>query len=39
MVKTITLTFVFIAVLGSAQTVTLKVIPPPPDVAAAPADA
>ena len=31
--------FVFVAVLASAQTVTLKAIPPPPDVAAPPSDA
>ena len=37
--KTATLAFVFIAALASAQTRTLKVLPPPADVAAAPADA
>ena len=39
MVKTMTLAFVFSAALASAQTRTLKVLPPPADVAAAPADA
>ena len=39
MVKPITLAFVFIAALASAQTRTLKVLPPPADVAAPPADA
>ncbi len=34
-----TLGFVLVAALGSAQTTTLKMIPPPPDVAAPPADA
>jgi peptidylprolyl isomerase len=34
-----TVGFLLISVLCSAQTRTLKVIPPPPDVAAAPADA
>jgi peptidylprolyl isomerase len=39
MAKSATLAFVFIAALASAQTRTLKVLPPPADVAAAPADA
>ena len=39
MAKTITLAFVLIAAFASAQTRTLKVLPPPSDVAAAPADA
>jgi peptidylprolyl isomerase len=39
MVKPTTLAFVFIAAFASAQTRTLKVLPPPADVAAAPADA
>jgi peptidylprolyl isomerase len=39
MVKATALAFVLIAALASAQTRTLKVIPPPADVAAAPADA
>ena len=39
MLKSSPLAFVFVAALASAQSTTLKVIPPPPDVAAAPADA
>ena len=39
MTNTTALAFVLIAALASAQTRTLKVIPPPADVAAAPADA
>ena len=37
--QTITLAFVLITAVASAQTRTIKVLPPPPDVAAAPADA
>jgi FKBP-type peptidyl-prolyl cis-trans isomerase len=39
MTNTTTLAFVLIAALASAQTTTIKVIPPPADVAAPPADA
>jgi FKBP-type peptidyl-prolyl cis-trans isomerase len=39
MLKAVTLALVLAATIASAQTRTLKVIPPPPDVAAAPADA
>jgi FKBP-type peptidyl-prolyl cis-trans isomerase len=39
MTKTTTLAFVFIAALASAQTTTLRVIPPPADVAAPSPDA
>jgi FKBP-type peptidyl-prolyl cis-trans isomerase len=39
MINTMTWAFVFSAALASAQTRTLKVLPPPADVAAAPADA
>jgi peptidylprolyl isomerase len=39
MLKTSSLAFALVATLASAQTTTLKVIPPPSDVAAPPADA
>jgi FKBP-type peptidyl-prolyl cis-trans isomerase len=39
MFKSVSLPLVFVAAVASAQTTTLKVIPPPADVAAAPADA
>ena len=39
MFKSVSLPLVFVAAVASAQTTTLKVIPPPSDVAAAPADA
>ena len=39
MFKSVSLPLVFVAAVASAQTTTLKVIPPPADVAAPPADA